>query len=128
VWIKKNELAFKQAGQDGLKELTNVLKSSSGDLLFGLLRVNTNDKGGSSSRGKFIYIRFVGNKVGIMQKAKLTPKVGKIGEAFPVKHLTYDLTDDLNNFTIETLSKEIVRVGGVHESFDFGPGQIFVCK
>jgi len=63
-----------------------------------------------------------------MQKAKLTPTVGKIGAAFPVKHLTYDLTEDLTNFTLEMLSKEIVRVGGVHESFDFGPDQIYVCK
>jgi len=125
---KKLDLTFKQAGQNGLKEFINVLKSSSAELLFGLLRVNTNDRGGTSMRAKFVFVRFVGSKVGVMQKAKLTPKLGKIGDAFPVKHLSYDLNEEVTNFTIEALSKEMVRVGGVHESFDFGPDQIYICK
>jgi len=126
---KKMDLAFDKAGQQGLEELTNILKNSSKDLLFGLLRVNSNDKGGSK-RAKFIFIRFVGSAVNVMQKAKVTPKLGKIGDAFPVKHLTYDLTEDLSNFTIDSLSKEFLRVGGAHkpDSFDFGPNQVFVCK
>jgi len=126
---KKTELVFSRAGQQGLEEITTVLKSSGSELQYGLLRVNSNDKGGSK-RAKFVYIRFVGTGVNVMQKAKVTPKLGKIGDAFPVKHLTYDLTEDLANFTIDTIAKEMLRVGGAHkpDSFDFGPNQEFVCK
>ncbi|ETO37012.1 hypothetical protein RFI_00050 [Reticulomyxa filosa] len=126
---KKMELAFSKAGQQGLEEVTNVLKNASSELYFGLLRVNSNDKGGSK-RAKFIFIRFVGSGVNVMQKAKITPKLGKIGDAFPVKHLTYDLTEDLGNFTIDSLAKEFLRVGGAHkpDSFDFGPDQVYVCN
>jgi len=118
---KKIELVFKVAGKGGFEELTNVLKNSSTELLFGLLRVNSNDRGGSK-RAKFVFIRFVGTNVSVMQKGKLTPRLGKIGDSFPVKHMTYDLTEDLSNFTIETLAKEMLRVGGAHkpDSFDFG--------
>jgi len=126
---KKLDLTFKQAGQKGLEELTNLLKTCSNDLLYGLLRVNSNDKGGSK-RAKFVYIRFVGSKVGFMQRAKMTPNLGKIGNAFPVKHLTYDLTEDLSNFTVGIVSKEMLRVGGAHkpDSFDFGPNQVHICS
>jgi len=126
---KKMDLTFKHAGQNGLVELADRLKSSSSDILFGLLRVNTNDdQSGGTNRAKFVFVRFVGASVSVMQKAKLTPKLGKISESFPVKHLSYDLTDDLTNFTVETLSKEFLRVGGKHYSFEFGPNQIYVCK
>jgi len=126
---KKMDVVFKQAGQKGLEELITVLKGSAGNLLFGLLRVNSNDKGGSK-RAKFLFIRFVGSTVGTMQKAKLTPKLGKISESFPVKHLTYDLSEDLTDFSIETISREMLRVGGAHkpDSFDFGPNQAFICQ
>jgi hypothetical protein len=126
---KKMDLTFKKAGNDGLEGFSKFLQNSPSELLFGLLRVNSNDRGGSK-RAKFVYVRFVGGSVNVMQKAKLTPKLGKIGDAFPVKHMTYDLTEDLGNFTIEALAKEMLRVGGAHkpDSYDFGPNQIYVCK
>ncbi|ETO36873.1 actin binding protein [Reticulomyxa filosa] len=131
---KKIELEFKIAGQNGFEELTkylkgNLNKSSSSELLFGLLRVNSNDRG-NSKRAKFVFIRFVGSNVSVMLKGKLTPKLGKIGDAFPVKHLTYDLTEDLVGFTIDAIAREMLRVGGAHkpDSFDFGPNQTFNCQ
>jgi len=125
---KKMDLIFKHAGQNGFAELTSRLKGCSPDMLFGLLRVNTQDETAGSMRPKFIFVRFLGSGVSIMQKAKLTPKLGKISESFPVKHLTYDLTDDLGNFTIDLISKEFLRVGGKHFSFEYGPNQVFMCK
>jgi len=116
-------------GSGGLQEVRNVLTSNTTQILLGLLRVNSNDKGGST-RAKFVYIRFVGKSVPVMQKAKLTPQLGKFSESFPVKHLTLDLDDDLTAFSIEGLTKEFLRVGGAHkpDSYSYGPNQVYDVK
>jgi hypothetical protein len=116
-------------GSGGLQEVRNVLTSNSTQILLGLLRVNSNDKGGST-RAKFVYIRFVGKNVPVMQKAKLTPQLGKFSESFPVKHLTLDLDDDLTGFSIEGVTKEFLRVGGAHkpDSYSYGPNQLYNVK
>jgi len=60
-----------------------------------------------------------------MKKAKLTPSLGKIGQEFPVKHLTFDLNEELVHFDANNLLKEFLRVGGGEktEKYEFGPGQ-----
>jgi len=60
------------------------------------------------------------------KKAKLTPNLGKkIGQEFPVKHLTFDLNEELVHFDAQNLLKEFLRVGGGEklEKYEFGPGQ-----
>jgi len=122
---KKQQLEFQRAGNGGLKELSQYLTSQSSNIILALLRVNSNDKGGSK-RAKFVFAKFIGSKVPFMQKAKLTPNLGRLCDRFPVKHLTFDVTDDLANFSEKILVKEFLRVGGAHkpDSYDFGPGQV----
>ena len=96
-------------------------------LLFGLLRVASGDKGGSM-REKFIYVRFVGSKVSASRKARMTTSMGKCDAAFPLKHLSYDLAEDLvaddKTFGDSALVAAFLRVGGAHKPdyYEFGPG------
>jgi flagellar motor protein MotB len=122
---KKQQLEYDTAGNGGLSEMISYLQGKPSNIVLALLRVNSNDKGGSK-RAKFVFVKFIGSKVPFMQKAKLTPNLGRLCERFPVKHLTFDVTDDMSNFNVKILVKEFLRVGGAHkpDSYDFGPGQI----
>jgi hypothetical protein len=122
-------LEYVTRGKGGLKEMKQYLKDKSSEIYFGILRVTSNDMGGSK-RAKFIYIRFVGSTVPVMKKAKITPQLGKYGDNFPVKHLTLDLNDDLIGFDVDALSREFLRVGGAHkpDSYEYGPNQVFNVK
>ena len=126
---KKLKLKFNQAGRGGLAECKAFLQTQSKTLLFGLLRVESTDRGGSK-RAKFIFVRFVGSAVPFMQKAKLTPQLGKIEDQFPVKHMSLDLDENTISFEIEPLAKEFLRIGGAHkpDAYVFGPGQKFNVK
>jgi len=125
----KQSLTYVSRGSGGLKEVSNFLRAKKTELFFGLLRVNSLDEGGSK-RAKFIYMRFVGTEVPVMKKAKVTPSLGKIGEQFPVKHLSLDLNEDLSHFDVESLSKEFLRVGGAHkpDKYEYGPNQMYDIK
>jgi len=121
---KSQKLEYVSRGNGGLKELQVYLKNKDTEVYFGLLRVNSVDKN-KSKRAKFVHIRFIGTKVPVMKKAKLTPSLGKIGQEFPVKHLTFDLNEELVHFDANNLLKEFLRVGGGEktEKYEFGPGQ-----
>jgi len=126
---KNQQLEIVSSGSDGLKELSEFLKAGTDKLYFALLRVEAKDQS-NSVRAKFVYIRFVGTKVNVMLKAKLTPNLANIASHFPVKHLTIDLTEELTNFDVEALSREFLRVGGAHkpDSYVYGPDQEYVVK
>ena len=51
----------------------------------------------------------------------------QLDHEFPVKHITLNLDDDLDEFTDEKLVREFLRVGGAHKpnKYVFGPGQEF---
>jgi hypothetical protein len=121
----KQNLEYVSRGNGGLKELITQLKGKKKELYFGLLRVNSIDKN-KAKRAKFVYIRYVGSEVPVMKKAKVTPALGKIGNEFPVKHLSLDLNEDLVHFDAPSLMKEFLRVGGGEklEKYEFGPNQI----
>jgi flagellar biosynthesis GTPase FlhF len=120
----KQNLEYVSRGNGGLKEMHSFLKGKKKELYFGLLRVNSIDKS-KAKRAKFVYVRYVGSEVPVMKKAKVTPSLGKIGEQFPVKHLSLDLDENLTKFDSQSLMKEFLRVGGGEklEKYEFGPGQ-----
>jgi len=126
---KNQQLEIVSTGSQGLNELSAFLKNAGDKIYFVLFRVEAKDES-NSVRAKFVYIRFVGTQVNVMSKAKLTPNLANISNHFPVKHLTIDLTEDLSNFDIESLSREFLRVGGAHkpDKYVFGPDLEFVVK
>eukprot|EP01084_Bolivina_argentea_P129080 228040_1 len=110
--------------------MMEFLKTQEKAILFCLLKCTTTDDS-KSVRGKFIYLRFIGSKVGAMVKAKLTPTLGKIDDNFPCKHLTLDLNEKCEDDLSPTkLATELLRVGGAHkpDRMAFGPNQVVNVK
>eukprot|EP01084_Bolivina_argentea_P070100 127502_1 len=124
--LKKADLKMDKTGKGGLNEIVKYLNGESANIVFFLLRVNTYD-GEGSKRAKFLYGRFVGGGVPFMSKAKLTPNHGQIAEQFPVRHLSIDCNEEMEEFTPEKLSKEFLRIGGAHKpsKYDYGKDAIF---
>jgi hypothetical protein len=116
-------------GTGGLSELREFLGEQDDKIIFGLLRVTANDKS-NSARQKFVYYKFLGSAIKVMEKAKLAPVMSHIDGCFPVKHLTCDLDSTLSGFGLEDLAREFLRVGGAHkpDSYDFGPDQHYECE
>eukprot|EP01084_Bolivina_argentea_P276294 471430_1 len=128
VDAKAKVLRLDQIG-NGLNKLKQYLSSQKENIVFFLLRVNCVG-GNGSVRAKFIYGRFVGTGVKFMAKAKLTPRLGYIADKFPVKHLTKDCDDKMNDWTPEMLSREFLRIGGAHKpiKYDYGGGCVYNVK
>jgi len=63
---------------------------------------------------KFIYIRWVGNGVPRMQKAKLGTHAGDIYNLFAPCHTSLD-TPDLHEITDENIMKEIMKASGTYQ-------------
>eukprot|EP00483_Globobulimina_turgida_P005292 UN05302 len=115
-----------KAGNGGLPELTQIMRTEKDNIVFFLLRVNTYDDE-SSVRAKFVYGRYVGSGVKFMSKAKLTPNLGAIADQFKVKHLSKDCDEEMKDWNPEKLSKEFLRIGGGHKptKYDYGGGSIW---
>merc|ERR1712154_73977 len=99
-------------------------------IIFFLLRCNTED-GSGSPRANFIYGRFVGTGVKVMQIAKLTPLVlAMIAGQFQVRHLSKNADEDMKGWTAEELAKELLKFGGGHKPvrYNFGPGAVYNTK
>mmetsp|Transcript_21603 Transcript_21603/g.34682 ORF Transcript_21603/g.34682 Transcript_21603/m.34682 type:complete len:261 (-) Transcript_21603:156-938(-) len=112
-------------GTGGALEIIEFVKDKANNILFILLKAVTTDDS-KSVRTKFIFIRLIGSGVATMKKAKITPSLGKIGDSFPCKHLTLDLSENCEaDITPEKLARELLRVGGAHKPdlISFGPGQ-----
>ena len=96
--------------------MVGYLKGESKSIIFALLKCKTIDDS-QSVRFKFIFVRFVGSGVRFMDKAKLTPTLGKISDCFPVKHLSLDAYEDSceHKLNPRKLARELLRIGGAHK-------------
>jgi len=68
----------------------------------------------NSMTAKFIYIRWVGNNVPRMQKAKLGTHAGDIYNLFAPCHTSLD-TPDLHEVNDENIMKEIMKASGTYQ-------------
>jgi flagellar biosynthesis GTPase FlhF len=130
--VDGKKLTFDRAGSGGLAEVAAWLEDQGAKILFVLLRVNPGDSSGSK-RAKFVFIKFIGASVGVMQKAKAGTKGREVDVMFPVKHISLELSNDehlAKQLSMEQVTKEFLRVGGAHkpEFYEFGPGQRFALK
>lgn len=121
-------------GEGGLLEVCNKLKQYSDKAIFGLLKVKFFDEMAAKKGSpyvKFIYFRFLGSKVSVMTKGFLTPRLGAIDDIFPVKHLSYDIDENLTKFEQKSIANDFLRVSDNKveaSSFDFGPQQIYYSQ
>ena len=80
---KKPTLAFYASGSGGINEMREKLGEHNNKALFGLLKVLFYDAKNAGYE-KFIYVRYLGSKIKVMTKGRLTPNMGKIDDCFPV--------------------------------------------
>lgn len=117
-------------GEGGLNELSQKLTQLPDRVIFGILKVKFYDEK-NSPYVKFVYFRFLGSKVGVMTKGALTPRLGAIDNAFPVKHISYDIDENLQKFDQKSIATAFLRVteNMVEPSrFEFGPQQIYYLQ
>jgi len=118
-------------GEGGLAEIGQQLKQYPDRAIFGVIKVKFFDEMATKKGSpyvKFIYFRFLGTKVNVMTKGFLTPRLGSIDDVFPVKHLSYDIDENLTKFDQKTIANDFLRVSDNKveaSSFDFGPNQIY---
>jgi len=128
---KTVSLDFMAEGEGGLQEVSQKLKQCADKAVFGLVKVKFYDEMAQKKGSpyiKFIYFRFLGTKVGVMTKGFLTPRLGSVDEIFPVKHLSYDIDENLTKFDQKSIATDFLRVSDNKveaSSFDFGPNQTY---
>mmetsp|Transcript_9793 Transcript_9793/g.12212 ORF Transcript_9793/g.12212 Transcript_9793/m.12212 type:complete len:208 (+) Transcript_9793:45-668(+) len=115
---KKHKLVMFKSGKKGFSELISVLGPINNKALFGSLRITLNDKDGKAYT-KFIYLRYLGSKVSVMVKGQLTPCLGSIDDVFGIKHIQYDIDEDLNSFNKQNIAKQFDRVSENIVSVDY---------
>eukprot|EP00484_Ammonia_sp_Unknown_P026276 CAMPEP_0197047190 /NCGR_PEP_ID=MMETSP1384-20130603/22716_1 /TAXON_ID=29189 /ORGANISM="Ammonia sp." /LENGTH=186 /DNA_ID=CAMNT_0042479071 /DNA_START=86 /DNA_END=646 /DNA_ORIENTATION=- len=123
----KKALTFWRDGNGGIDELKAILKENQDKALFGILIVKFYDDNNSEYR-KFVWFKYVPTKVPVMTKGQLTPQLGHVENAFPVKHLTYIIDEELDKFDMEHISKDFDRVTEnlvEIEYFEYGPNQTY---
>ena len=123
----KKALNFFVDGSGGMDELCAILKENTTKALFGILRVMFYDDN-ESAYTKYVWFKYVPSKVPVMTKGQLTPQLGNVEKAFPLKHLTYILDEDLDKFDMAHISKDFDRITEnivEIQYFEFGPNQTY---
>jgi len=128
---KDTSLELMGQGEGGLDEISQKLQQYPEKVIFGVIKVKFYDEMAAQKGSpyvKFIYFRFLGSKVSVMTKGFLTPRLGSIDELFPVKHLSYDIDENLTKFDQKSIATDFLRVSDNKveaSSFDFGPNQVY---
>jgi len=123
---KSNKLEVVSKGSEGLSGLTSHLAEDR--VIFCLLRVIGADVQANvtSNREKFVYISWIGPKVGVMQRAKVGMQ-SKLVQAYFVGVSLAVVCDASTSadLELEGLAKRLLACGGAHKptKYVFGPGQ-----
>lgn len=107
----------KETGLDGLKE---CLKANDSSIIWAAQRIQTKDDEGSV-RQKYLLVKYIGENVGVMEKAKLMG-MQSLEKAFELKHYTAkgvdtaDLDDeDKGELVMKNISRNLLKSGGGHK-------------
>jgi len=123
---KTNKLELVGTGTEGLSGLTAVLAEDR--VIFCLLRVIGADVQANvtSNREKFVYISWIGSKVGVMQRAKVGMQSKVVQQYFAGISLAINVDASTQaDLELEALAKRLLACGGAHKptKYVFGPGQ-----
>jgi hypothetical protein len=123
---KTNKVQLVGSGEGGLAELTAVLAEDR--VIWALLRAVGADVQANvtSNREKFVYICWIGPKVGVMQRAKVGMQSRGILASFVGVSLAISVDASSEaDLTMESLAKRLLACGGAHKptKYVFGPGQ-----
>ena len=119
---KTKSLSLKSEGKGGVKEVVDALTDDA--IQYVGVRISGVDRQGSvvSQRSKFLYVTFVGSKVGVMQKALVGPFGKQIGRVFEGAQLCIATLDgDRKIFDTSSLEKALRAAAGSHQviGYDF---------
>jgi len=123
---KSNKLEVVGTGAGGLSELTTGLAEDR--VCFVLLRVIGADvqENVTSNRDKFVYISWIGSKVGVMQRAKVGMQ-SKVVQNYFVGISIAVVVDASSaaDIAMEAIAKRLLACGGAHKptKYVFGPSQ-----
>jgi len=112
------------SGSGGLEELKKQLDDSK--VIFGCFQVFGVDQQEnlSSKRSKLVWFTWVGSKVGVLAKARVSVQRPEIATVFPGAALALELSnvDEMNSKAISTA---LLKSGGAHKPtyYDFGGGE-----
>ena len=119
---KSKSLTLMSEGKGGVKEAVAALSDDA--IQYVGVRISGVDRQGAvvSRRSKFLYVTFVGSRVGVMQKALVGPFGKQIGRVFEGAQLCIATLDgDREIFNISTLEKALRAAAGSHQviGYDF---------
>lgn len=119
---KTKSLSLKSEGKGGVKDVVDALTDDA--IQYVGVRISGVDRQGSviSQRSKFLYVTFVGSKVGVMQKALVGPFGKQIGRVFEGAQLCIATLDgDRKIFDTSSLEKALRAAAGSHQviGYDF---------
>ena len=93
---------------------------------FGALKVIGKDNRQTleAFRPKYVFFTFIGDKVSVLQRAKVSVQRGAAEKIFNGYSTRLDVPGNLSNFTRLEISKELLKCGGAHtpSHYIFGPG------
>jgi hypothetical protein len=123
---KSNKAEVVGTGTGGLNELAATFAEDR--VCFALLRVIAADvqENVTSNREKYVYISWIGPKVGVMQRAKVGMQSKVVQNFFTGISLAVVVdASTAGDITMEAIAKRLLACGGAHKptKYVFGPGQ-----
>jgi len=117
-------LSLAGSGSGGYNELINQFDQNR--VMFGALKVIGKDDRQTleALRPKYVFFTFIGEKVSVLNRAKVSVQRGAAEKIFNGYSTRLDVPSSLSNFTREEISKELLKCGGAHtpSHYVFGPG------
>jgi hypothetical protein len=121
--LKEKVLSVAGQGSGGYVELMQHFDQDY--VMFGALKVIGKDvrKTLEAHRPKYVFFTFIGDKVSVLQRAKVSVQRGAAEKIFNGYSTRLDVNGDLANFTRESIGKELLKCGGAHmpTQYVFGP-------
>ena len=122
--LKGKVLSLAGQGSGGYNEL--ITQFDQNYVMFGALKVIGKDDRQTleALRPKYVFFTFIGDKVTVLQRAKVSVQRGAPEKIFNGYSTRLDVNGNLHNFTREEISKELLKCGGAHtpSHYVFGPG------
>ena len=111
-------------GAGGYNELLTAFDQSY--VMFGALKVIGKDNRQTleAFRPKYVFFTYIGDKVSVLQRAKVSVQRGAAEKIFNGYSTRLDVNGNLANFTRLEICKELLKCGGAHTPthYIFGPG------
>jgi len=122
--LENKVLRLAGQGSGGYNELLTHFDQNF--VMFGALKVIGKDNRQTleAFRPKYVFFTYIGDKVSVLQRAKVSVQRGAAEKIFNGYSTRLDVNGNLANFTRLEICKELLKCGGAHtpSHYIFGPG------